>query len=212
MINVQEKNQYDREWRMQQRESMTSDEKGESSAKRKAKYAAKKNTPCAESIAMRRPDLTSTMSDSHAFNPHAPPVFRAEAVCLEGGPSMTMPTSTVGTDGKNLLLPQSSTQNSVVPSFAYHLNDVADDMEAFLSGIMGEDPMPPDFMDDDIVMLDPGQQSDSEQIDCAPTVTSAPTYIRNIETDGSYPINDQLSFCIHSSVIYDNSKMLQVPT
>ncbi|XP_044374910.1 uncharacterized protein [Triticum aestivum] len=119
-IDLQQKNQNQREWRMQHRESMTSDEKGESSAQRKAKYAAKKNTLCAESIAMPRPDLTSTMSDSHAA-----PDFRSTSVCLDGGPAMSMPTYPVGTDG-----------------------------------IMREDR--------------------------APTVKAAPTYIRNIETDGAY--------------------------
>lgn len=84
---------------MQHRESMTSDEKGESSAQRKAKYVAKKNTPCAESIAMPRPDLNGTMSDSHAA-----PDLQTESVCLDGGPAMTMPTYTVGTDGRNWLM------------------------------------------------------------------------------------------------------------
>ncbi|XP_044425279.1 uncharacterized protein [Triticum aestivum] len=119
-IDLQQKNQNQREWRMQHRESMTSDEKGESSAQRKAKYAAKKNTLCAESIALPRPDLTSTMSDSHAA-----PDFRSTSVCLDGGPAMSMPTYPVGTDG-----------------------------------IMREDR--------------------------APTIKAAPTYIRNIETDGAY--------------------------
>mgnify|MGYP005843437355 CR=1 FL=1 len=98
-IDLQQKNQNQREWRMQHRESMTSDEKGESSAQRKAKYAAKKNTLCAESIAMPRPDLTSTMSDSHAT-----PDFRSTSVCLDGGPAMSMSTYPVGTDGKNWVL------------------------------------------------------------------------------------------------------------
>ena len=67
-------------------------------------------------------------------------------------------------------------------------------------------------LDDNILMLDPGQQSHGEQIDRAPTVTKSPAYIRNTETDGTYPIMNQLSFCKHSTVVYDNSKMLQVPT
>ncbi|XBI39274.1 hypothetical protein VPH35_124083 [Triticum aestivum] len=38
-----------------------------------------------------------------------------------------------------------------------------------------------------------------------------PTYIRNIETHGSYPNNGHLSFCNHSSDIYNDLKILQVP-
>ena len=128
VIDLREKNQKLQEWRVQHPKTMTEDERGESSAKRKAKYAAKKNTPCAESIAMPRPDLTSTLSNPHTH-------------C----PTLTLPTIT--------------------------------------------------------------QQSGSEQIDLDTTVKSAPTYIRNTETDGSYPINGHLSFCNHSSYIYNDSEM-----
>ena len=118
-IDLQEKNQKLQEWRVQHPKTMTEDERGESSAKRKAKYAAKKNTPCAESIAMPRPDLTSTLSNPHTH-------------C----PTLTLSALT--------------------------------------------------------------QQFDSEQIDHAPTVNAAPTYIRNTETDGTYPINHHLSSCNNS--------------
>ncbi|VAI16013.1 unnamed protein product [Triticum turgidum subsp. durum] len=86
---------------------MSEDERGGSSAKRKAKYAAKKNTPCAEPIAMPRPDLTSSLSNPHT---HCPTL----------------------------------TLSAITP------------------------------------------QSDSEQIDHAPSVNAAPTYIQNTETDGAY--------------------------
>ena len=79
----------------------------------------KKNTPCAESIAMPRPDLTSSLSNPHT---HCPTL----------------------------------TLSAITP------------------------------------------QSDSEQIDHAPSVNAAPTYIRNTETDGSYPMNHHLSSCNHS--------------
>ena len=98
---------------------MSEDERGGSSAKRKAKYAAKKNTPCAEPIAMPRPDLTSSLSNPHT---HCPTL----------------------------------TLSAITP------------------------------------------QSDSEQIDHAPSVNAAPTYIQNTETDGSYPMNHHLSSCNHS--------------
>ena len=120
------------ERRKEQRNSRTPDEQGESSAKRKADYARRKNTPYAESIAMPCPDLTRALSNSPSFNPHA------------NCPTLTLPTIT--------------------------------------------------------------QQSGSEQIDLDTTVKSAPTYIRNPETDGSYAINGHLSFCNHSSVIYTKAE------
>ena len=134
MINLQKNNQVQHERRKEQRNSRTPDEQGESSAKRKADYARRKNTPCAESIAMPRPDLTSALSNSPSFNTHV------------NCPTLTLRTIT--------------------------------------------------------------QQSGSEQIYRDTTIKSAPTYIRNTETDGSYPINDHLSFCSHSSVIYNDSIML----
>jgi len=146
-INLQETTQEQRERRMQRRKSMTADEKGESSAQRKANYAKRKNTPCAESIAMPRPDLASTTTDFQASTPRTSPVFQAEAASPTVRPTASMPTYTVGTDGKTWLCSQYSAQD--YRTCAYHLNDVADDMEAFLSGIMGDNPIPPDFMDDE---------------------------------------------------------------
>ena len=71
MINLQKNNQVQRERRKEQRNCRTPDEQGESSANRKADYARRKNTLCAESIAMPRPDLASALSNFHTFNPHA---------------------------------------------------------------------------------------------------------------------------------------------
>ncbi|XP_044945780.1 uncharacterized protein LOC123394940 isoform X2 [Hordeum vulgare subsp. vulgare] len=62
---------------MERRKIMTSDEKVQSSAKRKGNYHRMKNTPSIESIAMPRPDVLAR-SDS--------------------APSMTIPSYTVGTD------------------------------------------------------------------------------------------------------------------
>ncbi|XP_044447335.1 uncharacterized protein [Triticum aestivum] len=111
-INLQNNNQVQRERRKEQRNNRTPDEQGESSAKRKADYARRKNTPCAESIAMPRPDLTSALSNSPSFNTHV------------NCPTLTLRTIT--------------------------------------------------------------QQSGSEQIYRDTTIKSAPTYIRNTETDGAY--------------------------
>ena len=87
-INLQNNNQVQRERRKEQRNNRTPDEQGESSAKRKTEYARKKNTLCAESIAMPRPDQTSTLSNSHAFNPHTH--------C----PTLTLPTITQQSDNE----------------------------------------------------------------------------------------------------------------
>jgi hypothetical protein len=61
-------------------------------ARRKANAAAKRDTPCAESIAMQRPDITLN------------PLVSARASLNKGGsppasPSMNTPAYTIGTDG-----------------------------------------------------------------------------------------------------------------
>ncbi|KAE8777618.1 Calcium/calmodulin-dependent serine/threonine-protein kinase 1 [Hordeum vulgare] len=131
-INVQEQNQRQRETRMEHRKIMTSDEKVQSSAKRKGNYHRMKNTPSIESIAMPRPDVLA----------------RADSA-----PSMTIPSYTVGTDGKNLLLLQSLEQNFALPSFAYYLYDVAEDMGAFISTIVDDDTISSAFMDDEYYLF-----------------------------------------------------------
>ncbi|KAE8775006.1 hypothetical protein D1007_52544 [Hordeum vulgare] len=85
------------------------------------------NTPCSEFIAIPFPDLASTTFDSRAFTSLASSIIEdAEAAPPDISPLTRMPSFTVGNDG---------------------------DMEAFLSGIMGDNTMPPNFMDDDYYLL-----------------------------------------------------------
>ncbi|XP_044435574.1 uncharacterized protein [Triticum aestivum] len=53
--------------RVQRRKSMSEIDKGQSSAQRKASYSKRKNTPCKESLALPRPDITNLISDSFAI-------------------------------------------------------------------------------------------------------------------------------------------------
>ncbi|KAM3353421.1 hypothetical protein ACQJBY_024534 [Aegilops geniculata] len=79
-IDLVEKNNTLREWRA------CSKKKGELSAKRKATYASKKNTPCKESLALPRPDLANLSQTK--------PLSRgAEDVTSDGEPPMIMPNS-----------------------------------------------------------------------------------------------------------------------
>jgi hypothetical protein len=90
-IDLEEKNTTLREWRA------CSKEKGELSAKRKATYAAKKNTPCKESLALPRPDLANLS--------RAKPLSRAaEDDSSDGDPPTIMPNYIVGTNGMIILL------------------------------------------------------------------------------------------------------------
>ena len=84
-----------RKKRMQRQKSMSVIEKGHSSAQRKACYAKGKNTPCKESLALPRPDITNSTSDSLAI-----PLDRAvEDDSSDGDPPPVMPNYGVCTNG-----------------------------------------------------------------------------------------------------------------
>ena len=90
-IDLEEKNKKLGEWRS------CSKEKGEFSAKRKATYAAKKNTPCKESLALPRPDLANLS--------HAKPLSRAaEDDSSDGDHPTIMPNFPCGLNGMIILL------------------------------------------------------------------------------------------------------------
>ena len=83
-----------RKKRMQRQKSMSVIEKGHSSAQRKACYAKGKNTPCKESLALPRPDITNSTSDSLAI-----PLDRAvEDDSSDGDPPPVMPNYGVCTN------------------------------------------------------------------------------------------------------------------
>ena len=92
-IDLVEKNNTLREWRA------CSKEKGELSAKRKATYASKKNTPCKESHAIPRPDLANLSQTK--------PLSRgAEDDSSDGDPPTIMPNFIGSTNGMIILLSQ----------------------------------------------------------------------------------------------------------
>ncbi|XP_044386769.1 uncharacterized protein [Triticum aestivum] len=80
--------------RVQRRKSMSEIDMGQSSAQRKASYAKRKNTPCKESLALPRPDITNLISDSLAI-----PLSRsAEVDSSDGDPPPVMPNYGVCTN------------------------------------------------------------------------------------------------------------------
>ena len=90
-IDLVEKNNTLREWRA------CSKEKGELSAKRKATYASKKNTPCKESLALPRPDLANLSQTK--------PLSRAaEDDSSDGDSPTSMPNFIGSTNGMIILL------------------------------------------------------------------------------------------------------------
>ena len=81
--------------RVQRRKSRSDIEKGQSSAQRKACYAKRKNTPCKESLALPRPDITNSIGDSLAI-----PLSRAaDDDSSDGDPPPGMPNYGVCTPG-----------------------------------------------------------------------------------------------------------------
>uniref|UniRef100_A0A8R7V5V0 Uncharacterized protein n=1 Tax=Triticum urartu TaxID=4572 RepID=A0A8R7V5V0_TRIUA len=164
---LEEQNRKTREQRKQRRDSLTAGEKrADMSAERKTRYMSRKNTPCPESIAMRRPDLPTTSAANQSLHSSASPV------------STNMAGHTFKSAGNSLHLQFTSLLISAQVEFEC------------------------------ITM--PATFADSLSAENA-SAARGPTYIRNIETHGSYPNNGHLSFCNHSSDIYNDSKMLQVP-
>lgn len=97
--DLEGKNDKLREWRS------CSKEKGQLSAKRKATYASKKNTPCKESLALPRPDLASSTSKCPSSTYRAIPLsLSAEDDSYDGDPPRVMPNHIVGTNGMKMLL------------------------------------------------------------------------------------------------------------
>ena len=71
---LEEQNRKTREQRKQRRDSLTAEERADMSAERKTRYMSRKNTPCLESIAMRRPDLPTTSVANQSLHSGASPV------------------------------------------------------------------------------------------------------------------------------------------
>lgn len=121
------------------------------SAERKTRYITRKNTPCPESIAMPRPDVPTTSTANQSFHSGASPVstkmaghtfktddsVSAKNASAAGGPSASMPPYTIGTN---------------------------EDMEAFLSGIMDDNPLLDEIKDDEYYLFG-GQGSDNDSMD-----------------------------------------------
>ncbi|XP_044426286.1 uncharacterized protein [Triticum aestivum] len=71
---LEEQNRKTREQRKQRRDSLTAEERADMSAERKTRYMSRKNTPCPESIAMRRLDLPTTSAANQSLHSSASPV------------------------------------------------------------------------------------------------------------------------------------------
>ena len=124
-IDLEEKNTTLREWRA------CSKEKGELSAKRKATYAAKKHTPCKESLALPHPDLANLS--------HATPLSRAaQGDSSDGDLTTIMPNFIVGTNGMIILL-SPCCAHSHQPSSDMTLSIVTFAMEIMQTKSMGSE-------------------------------------------------------------------------
>ncbi|XP_044378686.1 uncharacterized protein [Triticum aestivum] len=71
---LEEQNRKTREQRIQRRDSLTAEKRADMNAERKTRYMSRKNTPCPESIAMRRPDLPTTSATNQSLHSGASPV------------------------------------------------------------------------------------------------------------------------------------------
>ena len=98
-------NEKRRERSVQRRKLMSANEKGESSAQRKANYDRRKKTPCKECIAIPLTDLANSTSECPTSPIRASPVSRAALDdSSDGDPGTNMPRYTAGADGMKLRL------------------------------------------------------------------------------------------------------------
>jgi hypothetical protein len=84
--------------RRRSRQSKTSEERVALLAQRRATAEARRNTPCAESIAMPCPNITIFPKISMPSSTHRLPA-REENTSAPASPSASIPAYTIGTDG-----------------------------------------------------------------------------------------------------------------
>jgi hypothetical protein len=119
-------------------------------AQRRANAAARRNIPCAESIAMLCPNAIALPTGSTT---HESPTTEGSASPLVSS-SMSMPAYTIRTDGNTRIFYMFIYVKALKASHLQYQN-VVGDMEAFLSGIMDNDANPNDLMDNEHYMFAP---------------------------------------------------------
>lgn len=79
-------------------QSITQEKRAAMLAQRRLNAAARRNIPCAESIAMQCPDATSLPTKNLASTTHGSPT-REETTSCSASPSRSTPAYTIGSDG-----------------------------------------------------------------------------------------------------------------
>jgi hypothetical protein len=133
-------------------QSKTEEERAAMLARRRANNAARRNTPCAESIAMPCPNAATLPTIILASTTHRSPAREGTASPTTSTPTST-PDYTVRTNGNTPNFnPFVYLCHGVFKDHTYQIENVVGDMEAFLSGIMDENTIPDDLMDKECYM------------------------------------------------------------
>jgi hypothetical protein len=154
-LSVEQKNKINGHRRLVEQRTSTQRLTEEKRAKRRANAAARRNTPCPESIAMPCPKInlgSSTRGSPAKEGTSSPPV----------SPSSSTPEYTIGTNGNTQIFTPFIYAMAIKPSFVpdlefpycctYQTDNGVGDMDAFLSGIMDENAIPDDLMDEEYCM------------------------------------------------------------
>jgi hypothetical protein len=125
----------------------TEEEKAARLARRRENVAARRNTPCAQSIAMQCPNAATLPMLNLASSRHRS-TTREGTSSPPPSTSTSMPDYTIRTDGnKTIFTHFIYLCHGVFNDPTYQIENVVGDMEAILSGIMDENNIPDDLMD-----------------------------------------------------------------
>jgi hypothetical protein len=139
--------------RRRSRQSKTSEERVALLAQRRATAEARRNTPCAESIAMPCPNAASFPTIKMSASTHKLPATKGNT-SAPASPSTSTPAYTIGTEGN---IPIFTTflyyiyhlHLGALKHHTYRIHNVVGDMETFLRGLMDEDASSVDLMDEE---------------------------------------------------------------
>ncbi|XP_048568739.1 uncharacterized protein LOC125549342 isoform X1 [Triticum urartu] len=156
--------------RVQRRKSRSDIEKGQSSAQRKACYAKRKNTPCKESLALPRPDITNSTADSLAI-----PLSRAaDDGSSDGDPPPVMPNYGVCTPDDINVFPEPIMGDEPTPAEMM-------DEEYYLYRDQGSDNDA--FEDDEEASMTSFISGEVDPLDCVYTNIPDHTHILKLDTN-----------------------------
>jgi hypothetical protein len=143
-------------------QSISEEKRARHLAQRRANAEARRNTPCAESIAMQCPHTATFPTINLASDTHGKPATEGTS-SPPCSPSTSMPEYTIRTEGNTndlyslyLFICHGSLNHPT-----NKINNVVDDMETFLSDMMDENTIPDDVMDNEcegtyfILSMDP---------------------------------------------------------